>query len=399
MRSSKVILIRRPAKLPSGKRVRYWTLRWPNGTGGHCTESVGRMDKVPAADAKAAQRQKMLDLGLGKVRRKHQKITLAEYLTQDRESIKSEVKPASIVAHEGVSAHAIAAIGADIELSKVDWTHVSALKGWLAGEHVLNGRKLPGCGQATIRKTITGIKASFNRAIKRGLLDSNPFVGQRLGKVQPKQKRIFSPAEIDTLVEAAPDVWWATFIRLAFTSGLRLGEILNLTWEDIDEGARQVTVSAKRAGTFTAGGKSYPVLAFSCKSKRERQVPLTPKAAKLLQRLKLKSGGSIYPFLSLQRLAILAASEDVTQELGSGKLVNNVLRTFKRLQVKVRANTEWRIGSVHDLRKSFGTHMAPHVSMPELQRLMGHAAITTTADYYVDVSDDLAEKVQAAFAG
>lgn len=131
MRTSKVILIRRPAKLPSGRKVTYWTLRWPNGTGGTCSESLGRTDKVPAAEAKAAQRRKMLDLGLGKVRHKRQKITLAEYLAQDRESIKAEVKPATIIVHKGVSAHLIAAVG-DIELSKVGWNEVAQLKSWLS---------------------------------------------------------------------------------------------------------------------------------------------------------------------------------------------------------------------------------------------------------------------------
>ena len=87
-----------------------------------------------------------------------------------------------------------------------------------------------------------------------------------------------------------------------------------------------------------------------------------------------------------------------------------MLRTFKAMQVEARAilakrrgvkldKVEWRIGNLHDFRKSFGTLMAHHVSMAELMKLMGHASITTTADFYVDVSDDLAEKVQAAFAG
>lgn len=410
MKPSKVILIRRPAKLPSGRKVTYWTLRWSNGTGGTRSESLGRTDKVPAADAKAAQRQKMLDLGMGKVSRdKNKKLTLAAYLDMDRAAIKCDVKPATIVAHEGMSAHAVAAIGGDIELSEVDEDHVAKIKTWLAGEHVLHGRTLSPCSRATISKTIAGLKASFNRAKnrKRPLIDFNPFLGHGGGKTQSKQMRIFNRTEIDLLAEAS-DIWWETFIRLAFTSGLRLGEILNLTWDDIDEQAGLVTVSAKRSGTFTASGKSYPILAFSCKSHRERKAPLIPEVAKLLQRLKMRSGGSIYPFLSLNRLAILAATEDTRQELGSGKLVNNVLRTFKRLQVKVRAalaeqrgvpveRIEWRLGCVHDLRKSFATHMARHVSMVELKNLMGHASLSTTGEYYVAVGDDLAEKVQAAF--
>ncbi|MCZ6710271.1 MAG: tyrosine-type recombinase/integrase, partial [Gammaproteobacteria bacterium] len=271
----------------------------------------------------------------------------------------------------------------------------------------LNGRKLPGCGQATIRKTIVGLKASFNRAIKRGLLDSNPFVGQRLAKTQPKQKRIFSPGEIDALIAASPTLWWATFIRLAFTSGLRLGELLNTTWADIGES--HITVTAKRPGTFTAGGRSYPVLAFSCKSHRERRVPLDPEAAKLLQRLKLKSGGSIYPFLSLDRLAVLAATRDTTQEINAAKLSNNVLRTFKLIQVQARAilakqrgvgidKVPWIVGCVHDMRKSFASLAAHHISMPELQKILGHSSIVTTSEFYVDVSDDLGDRLKVAFA-
>ena len=42
--------------------------------------------------------------------------------------------------------------------------------------------------------------------------------------------------------------------------------------------------------------------------------------------------------------------------------------------------------------------MAKVVSMNDLRRLMGHASITTTADFYLGVSDDLAAKVNAAFS-
>ncbi len=410
MRTSKVLLIKRKIKLRKGREVTYWALRWPNGTGGTCTESLGRKDDLSWDDAKDLQRKKMIALGLGKASRdKNKKLTLAAYLDMDRAAIKCDVKPATITAHEGMSAHAIAAIGGDIELSEIDEDHVAKIKSWLAGAHVLHGRTLGPCSRATISKTIAGLKASFNRAKnrKRPLIDYNPFLGHGGGKTQSKQMRIFDRTEIDLLVEAS-DIWLATLIRFGFTSGLRLNEMLNTTWDDLDEQAGHVTVSAKRPGSFMVAGKSFPVLAFSCKSHRERKAPLIPEVAKMFQRLKMRSGGSIYPFLSLNRLAILAATEDTTVELGSGKLVNNTLRTFKRLQVKVRAalaeqrgvpveRVEWRLGTVHDLRKSFGTHLSKHVSMVDLKTLLGHSSIATTGAYYVAVSDDLADKVQAAF--
>ena len=410
MNAPKVLLIKRPAKLPSGRRVQYWTLRWSDGNGKDRYESLGRVGNVTANEAKTAQRQKMLDFGMGKVRRKPQKITLSVYLDMDRDAIKAEVKESTLLVHAGVSNHAIAAIGNDIELARIDWSHVAQLKNWLGQEHELTGKKFPPCSKATIRRTVATLKAIFNRAVKRGVIDANPFANERLAKIQPKQKRIYSREEVTCMVEVSPNVWWKAFIRLGFTSGLRLGEILNLTWEDIDDEAGYLTVSAKRTGRFEVGDRDYPVLAFSCKSHRERTVPLHPDAAVLLKRLRVKSGGSIYPFLSLQRLVMLNARFDTAKEIQAFRLMNNTLREFKRIQTSARRflakrqgrelkDMDWRIGTIHDLRKSYGTHMAKHVSMPELKKLMGHASITTTSEFYVDVSADVADMVKMAFAG
>ena len=75
-------------------------------------------------------------------------------------------------------------------------------------------------------------------------------------------------------------------------------------------------------------------------------------------------------------------------------LVNNYLRDFKVIQSKAGTKR----GSIHDIRKTFGTRMAQHVKIQELKELMGHASITTTADFYVDVTEDMAAKVATAFA-
>ena len=88
--------------------------------------------------------------------------------------------------------------------------------------------------------------------------------------------------------------------------------------------------------------------------------------------------------------------------------LNNLPRDFTVLQCQARAllakqrgiaveKVAWERGTIHHLRVTFGTHMAQHVSMNDLRRLMGHASITTTADFYVRVSEDLAARVAAAF--
>ena len=55
-------------------------------------------------------------------------------------------------------------------------------------------------------------------------------------------------------------------------------------------------------------------------------------------------------------------------------------------------------GSIRDLRKSYGTHLARALSMHELKSLMGHSSIMVTEAFYLEPSADLAAKVRAAFS-
>jgi site-specific recombinase XerC len=57
-----------------------------------------------------------------------------------------------------------------------------------------------------------------------------------------------------------------------------------------------------------------------------------------------------------------------------------------------------RLGSIHDLRKSYGTHMAKSIPMHELKALIGYSSITVTEWFYTEPGADLAARVRAAFA-
>ena len=50
MTAPKVYLCKRPAKLPSGKRVHYWTLKFYNRDGRSRWKSLGRVSKVTRAE-------------------------------------------------------------------------------------------------------------------------------------------------------------------------------------------------------------------------------------------------------------------------------------------------------------------------------------------------------------
>jgi integrase len=57
-----------------------------------------------------------------------------------------------------------------------------------------------------------------------------------------------SVEEYKALMRASEKLWWKAFISLAYGSGLRCGEILNLTWADIDFANQLIRITTKKAG-------------------------------------------------------------------------------------------------------------------------------------------------------
>lgn len=48
-----------------------------------------------------------------------------------------------------------------------------------------------------------------------------------------------------TIANTSENIWWKAIISVAYGSGLRRGEILNLTWADTDFENQQVYIAAK----------------------------------------------------------------------------------------------------------------------------------------------------------
>ena len=250
-------------------------------------------------------------------------------------------------------------------------------------------------------------QSAFARGVRLRIIASNPFQGVKLPKVQPRAVRIYKPYELKALVAVAPDLWWETLIRLAYTSGFRLGEMFNLQWFDLDFDAGAVKVQAKRPGSFTVGDVTYPIFEWTSKSYHDRTVPIPQETVTALQRLKAKSGGSVYAFLGLDRLAEIGAFMDAHEGKlpGSYKLVNNVTRTWQGIQDAATARLsegrdqpyEWERRTLHDLRRTFGTMAAHHIPAHELRVLMGHANLSTTQRFYLAIGDDVADRLRSAF--
>jgi integrase len=194
---------------------------------------------------------------------------------------------------------------------------------------------------ATINRELGVLKHMFNKAIAWEKAERNPVRGIRSLKEPPPPQRTLTADEEERLLRAsAPHVQVA--ILIALNTGLRLKEVLELRWKDIDFAAGMITVER------TKGGKRLQVEANS--------------------RLK----AALVEYQSLQPGEFLFLSERTGKPILSPKTAfHNAVRRSGIAHIRF-----------HDLRHTFGTRLdAAGVGLVTIQKLMGHSTIRMTERY------------------
>jgi len=241
---------------------------------------------------------------------------------------------------------------------------------------------------ASVNTHIKMVKRIFSLAVKRGQLEENPFRCFPLMKVPRKAIRLLSQNEVQRLLKAAQDPVWKAKIRLSKTAGLRRGEVLNLTINDVDFDKGKVIVQPKPDTNST--------WRWVVKDKERRELPLIDSVAQLLADIIADlPEGQPYLFLSAQRY------EHLLMLKKSGKLIDRVAKcpeaNFRRGWKLVCKKAAVEGVTFHDLRATCITEWLEQGMMPhEVQRLAGHSSIDTTMNYYVGIRESMIDRARQA---
>jgi len=199
----------------------------------------------------------------------------------------------------------------------------------------------------TANLSVKVVSAAFNAARRQGYITSNPCTALESLPVESAEKGTFTPAQVAKLVEAA-DGDWKGAILLAYFTGARISDVINMRWTAID--------LAQRLISFTPSKTKKPVV-IPLHEQLERHLLKSPGIGKafLFPSLAGKGTGGKHG-LSLQFRAIVAKAEI------TGKVSNAGLRAQSSL-------------TFHSLRHSFNSAMAnAGVSQEVRQKLTGHAS-------------------------
>jgi integrase len=102
------------------------------------------------------------------------------------------------------------------------------------GGHTRNSKAPRAMKPKTVRNIAGVVSSAFVRAIKWGLVTSNPVTHSDLPKVKKRIGMALLPAEQDRLTQCARGPWCLpVFLEMSIATGARRGELLAMRWSDI----------------------------------------------------------------------------------------------------------------------------------------------------------------------
>lgn len=160
------------------------------------------------------------------------------------------------------------------------------------------------------------LSAAYSFARRQGAFDGvDPTKGLQWRNPERPRNRYIEDAELDTLtLKASPKL--AAMMRLSYLTGLRLGDVLRLRWEDVGTEGLHITAgkTGKRAVILWSDAlrdavdnarrlaRKDAVYVFEGRSKRGK--PYTPSGVKaMFRRVKIKAGLPDVTFHDLRRKA------------------------------------------------------------------------------------------------
>lgn len=233
----------------------------------------------------------------------------------------------------------------------------------LTPEHAsawLHSMRSAGLSVATIKTHCGNAKTIIGEAVRRKMLDENPFEHLASGPTASAYSRYVTPDEIQRVIDECPTTEWALLFGLARYAGLRIpSESHLLTWADVDWKRGRLTVRSPKTERH-AGHE-------------QRLVPIVPKLAKLL----------------LDRFAECDDGAHLVAIRGQGAIMRTVRDTCARAGVEPWERL-WQT-----LRQSCEKEWAMTFPQYAVSKWIGHSITVSGRHYANAVPDELFDAAAA----
>jgi integrase len=298
--------------------------------------------------------------------------TVGAYLDRWLDAHEGELKPSTAHSYrQKINSYLKPTVG-HIRVQELSPSRLSVV--WKQQLHKHGGES----GKPLSRRSVEFARAVLRRAMADAVVDRvimvNPVVGSKLPKYEGKPKHTtWTGEQAQAFLAATADTRLAPLWQLALASGMRRGEMMALTWENInlDTGIADVEWSATQVGN--------KLVTTTPKNHESRKIQLDARTVAVLRAWRKVQAE--------ERLAWGAAYEDTegivfTWENGQRVSPNAVSKAFLRAQAGLGLP---RI-TMHETRHTHATVLLRDgVPVHIVSRRLGHKDPSVTLNVYADV--------------
>jgi len=209
--------------------------------------------------------------------------------------------------------------------------------------------------KATTARKLATLRSFYKYLVRTGRIESSPVSVIRTPRLDKRLPKLLDVEQIDALLSAPnPDTLLGArdraILETIYSAGLRIGELIGLNLDDLDEFHGAVRVRGK--------------------GKKERLAPLGGKAAVALEaylqkrfaKLGRTRSGALFVNRTGRRLTDRSIRRKLNQYMLSAGIATHI--------------------SPHTLRHSFATHMLnAGADLRSVQEMLGHESLSTTQIY------------------
>lgn len=293
----------------------------------------------------------------------------------------NKVKPLTMTSYRGiVKNHINPRIGA-VRLQDVRGTQIQRL---------YNDMLQNGLSPKTIKNVGAVLHKAFAVARKQGYIQVNPCDNAELPKVERKEIKPLTEADIPLFLHACSGSPMGNAYALCLLAGLREGECMGLAWEDIDFERGLITVRQQLQREQVTGGRYYIA---TTKSSKIRTVAPPPIA---FDYLRLEWAKQAQNRLKYGDVWNNPWNLVFTNEIGEHYKVSTFYKRFKVIAEMIGRPD----ARPHDLRHTAVTvAIANGVDIKSVQSMLGHATASFTLDVYTHTSQKMMEANAAKVQG
>ena len=246
------------------------------------------------------------------------------------------------------------------------------------------------------KKMINYTFAVFNYAFRMGYISSNPkdkfIMPKKVQEQQDEDLKYYTREELITLfkyLEKDATNEWFTFFRLLAYTGIRKGECLALTWNDIDFKNNTLTVNK----TISVGLNNKQIIQDPKSFNSFRTISIDTNTMTILKKWKTEQASMLLKFghnsMHKNQLLFSTASRNKMYTLSKPRTILK----------KVCDKNNFKFIHIHGFRHTHASLLFESgVTMESVKERLGHSDIQTTVNIYTHITQKNKDKTAKKFA-